>query len=63
MVSNVHANFFINCGSSTSEDMLQLIDLVKDTVYQKFGVELKEEILYVNPCGNLFNPHRNGKGD
>lgn len=64
MVSNVHANFFINCGDSTSEDMLQLIDLVRDTVYQKFGVELKEEILYVNPCGNLFNPqsHRNGKG-
>ncbi|XP_049375120.1 uncharacterized protein LOC125840200 [Solanum verrucosum] len=49
MVSNKHANFFINCGSATSQDMLELIGLVKDEVNQKFGVELKEEILYIHP--------------
>ncbi|XP_055805051.1 uncharacterized protein LOC129873889 isoform X2 [Solanum dulcamara] len=49
MVSNKHANFFINCGSATSQDMLELIGLVKDAVNQKFGVELKEEILCIHP--------------
>lgn len=49
MVSSKHANFFINCGRSTSKDMLELIGLVKETVYQKFGVSLKEEIMYINP--------------
>lgn len=33
MVSNFHANFFINSGGSTSEDMLELISLVKEMVY------------------------------
>ncbi|XP_016498246.2 uncharacterized protein LOC107816995 isoform X2 [Nicotiana tabacum] len=49
MVSNKHANFFINCGSATSQDMLELIGIVKDAVNQKFGVELKEEVLYIHP--------------
>lgn len=49
MVSNKHANFFVNCGCSTSRDMLELIGLVKEIVYNKFGVELKEEILYIDP--------------
>ncbi|PHT89118.1 hypothetical protein T459_04231 [Capsicum annuum] len=49
MVSNKHANFFINCGCATSQDMLELIGLVKDAVNQKFGVELKEEISYIHP--------------
>ncbi|KAK1575142.1 hypothetical protein Q3G72_003020 [Acer saccharum] len=40
VVSNVHANFFINIGNSTSRDMHDLIALVKDKVDQKFGVQL-----------------------
>ncbi|KAM7279604.1 hypothetical protein ACFE04_006738 [Oxalis oulophora] len=49
MVSNVHANFFINTGESTSRDMLELINVVKDKVNQKFGAKLKEEVLYFHP--------------
>ncbi|KAM6567280.1 hypothetical protein CsatA_026408 [Cannabis sativa] len=49
MISKLHANFFINANGSTSQDMLDLIAVAKDKVYQKFGVELKEEVLYVNP--------------
>ncbi|KAK6927945.1 UDP-N-acetylenolpyruvoylglucosamine reductase, C-terminal [Dillenia turbinata] len=52
MVSGIHANFFINTGGSTSKDMLDLINLVKEKVYQKFGVLLMEEILYVPPQAN-----------
>lgn len=53
MVSNIHANFFINSGQSSSQDMLELIRLVKEKVYQRFGVQLKEEVLYVHPHGNV----------
>ncbi|KAL3844880.1 hypothetical protein ACJIZ3_002283 [Penstemon smallii] len=49
MISNKHANFFINCGGATSQDMIELIGLVKGTVRDQFDVELKEEIIYVHP--------------
>lgn len=49
MISNKHANFFINCGGATSKDMLQLIGLAKEAVYRQFGVKLEEEILYIPP--------------
>ncbi|KAA8547799.1 hypothetical protein F0562_004228 [Nyssa sinensis] len=58
MVSNIHANFFINIGDSTSQDMLQLIGLVKEMVYEKFGVKLKEEVLYVHPYCHGLNPYK-----
>ncbi|XP_057823068.2 uncharacterized protein LOC131035390 isoform X6 [Cryptomeria japonica] len=46
-VSEMHANFFINVGNSTSADMCSLINIVKEQVRQKLGVDLQEEILYV----------------
>lgn len=46
-VSEIHANFFINSGSSTSKDMLQLIHLAKDKVASEFGIHLKEEVRYI----------------
>ncbi|KAM1264992.1 hypothetical protein EV1_034571 [Malus domestica] len=49
MVSKMHANFFINCGGSTSQDMLHLLAVVKEKVDQKFGVQLKKEIIYIHP--------------
>ncbi|KAL3640432.1 hypothetical protein CASFOL_015400 [Castilleja foliolosa] len=49
MISEKHANFFVNSGGATSRDMLELIGLAKEAVYQRFGVRLKEEILYVHP--------------
>uniref|UniRef100_A0A5B7BTU1 UDP-N-acetylmuramate dehydrogenase n=1 Tax=Davidia involucrata TaxID=16924 RepID=A0A5B7BTU1_DAVIN len=58
MVSNIHANFFINIGGSTSQDMLQLIGSVKEIVHEKFGVKLKEEVLYVHPYCQGLNPYK-----
>lgn len=49
MISKLHSNFFINCGGSTSQDMLNLIAIAKEKVDQKFGVKLKEEVSYVHP--------------
>ncbi|CAI9766926.1 unnamed protein product [Fraxinus pennsylvanica] len=60
MVSKKHANFFINCGGATSQEMLELIRLVKGTVFEGFGVELKEEILYVPFCKDKI-PNRDSK--
>lgn len=61
MVSKKHANFFINCGGATSHEMLELIRLVKGTVFEGFGVELKEEILYVHPFCKDKIPNRDSK--
>ncbi len=43
-ISDKHANFIINHGSANAEDVLALIDLVKKEVYDKYGIELKEEV-------------------
>lgn len=43
-VSPVHANFLINDGSGKPEDYYQLIQLVRKTVAEKFGVTLELEI-------------------
>ncbi|KAK6266550.1 hypothetical protein QUC31_017387 [Theobroma cacao] len=58
MVSHIHANFFVNIGGSTSQDMLNLIAFVKDKVDKKFGIELEEEVLYFHPYCNLMNKER-----
>lgn len=43
-ISDEHANFIINLGNATSEDVLSLINLIKKSVKEKFLVDLKEEI-------------------
>ncbi len=45
MVSEKHANFFINLGEGRSEDVLYLIDLAKKRVYEEFGIMLEEEVI------------------
>ncbi|MBE6111976.1 MAG: UDP-N-acetylmuramate dehydrogenase [Peptococcaceae bacterium] len=47
MVSEKHSNFIVNLGSATSEDVLQLVNRVKQAVYSKTGVLLEEEILFL----------------
>lgn len=43
MVSEKHANFIVNKGNATSEDVKNLIKLVHDEVLNKFGVNLELE--------------------
>jgi UDP-N-acetylmuramate dehydrogenase len=47
VVSPVHANFFVNEGGASAQDMLTLVELVKRTVRERFGVELEEEFQHV----------------
>ena len=43
-VSQVHANFFVNRGGAMASDVMQLIELVRERVREKFGVDLELEI-------------------
>jgi UDP-N-acetylmuramate dehydrogenase len=43
-VSPVHANYFVNHGGGTAKDALTLIELVKETVKEKLGIELELEV-------------------
>ena len=43
-VSPVHANYLVNLGGGTSEDALALIELVRETVRERLGIELESEV-------------------
>jgi UDP-N-acetylmuramate dehydrogenase len=43
-VSDVHANFIVNTGDATAEDIVMLIGVLKQKVRTQFGVQLQEEI-------------------
>ncbi len=43
-VSTLHAGFVINKGGATATDILELIRLIQNTVYDKFGVTLEPEV-------------------
>lgn len=46
-VSMLHANFIINKGGATQEDVRALIALIKERVKEKEGIELHEEICFI----------------
>jgi UDP-N-acetylmuramate dehydrogenase len=46
-VSRTHANFIVNEGAATAEDIRRLVERCKRDVQKQFGVELREEIVYL----------------
>jgi UDP-N-acetylmuramate dehydrogenase len=46
-VSLEHANFIVNTGNATAEDIFKLINIIKNEIKIRFKVELKEEIQYL----------------
>jgi len=46
-VSDIHANFIVNDGTATSQDVLDLIKLIKTKIKAKFGVDLTEEVILI----------------
>ena len=46
-MSDKHANFIINKGNATSEDVIKLIEIIKDKVKQEFNVDLELEQVIV----------------
>ena len=51
MVSLKHAGFIVNYDNATSSDIIELIELVKNTVFEKTGkkIELEIEIIGEKP--------------
>ena len=43
-ISDVHANFFVNENNGNAQDMVELIEFVKDAVYKKYNIKLETEI-------------------
>jgi len=46
-VSDKHANFIINNGTATGEDVKKLINEIKDKIKEKYNIELKVEQEFV----------------
>lgn len=48
MISEKHANFIINVGDATGEDIKSLIDFVKTKVKEKYDIDLHVEQRFIN---------------
>ena len=47
MVSEKHANFIVNTGNATAENVIMLAAIIKTKVRNKFGIQLQEEVQLV----------------
>lgn len=43
-ISDMHANFIVNTGNAKAQDVLDLIELVKCTIKEKYQVEMQTEV-------------------
>ena len=46
-VSEKHTGFVVNCGNVSAEDVKNLLESVKKTVFEKTGVMLEKEIKFI----------------
>lgn len=46
-ISEKHANFIVNLGAATAEDVLWLIDYAQRTIQEKYGLQLETEVRVV----------------
>jgi UDP-N-acetylmuramate dehydrogenase len=53
VVSERHANFLVNRFQATATDLLKLIDLIREKIFQAYGVELEEEVIIWRDIANL----------
>ena len=51
-ISSSHANFIINTGEAKAQDVLKLINLIKEKAKNTYGLDLKEEIFYIGDFSN-----------
>ena len=57
-VSRQHANFIVNTGRATSEDVRMLVEKVRRKVQRQTGCWLRCEVRYVSPAGVVKPLHR-----
>lgn len=51
-VSTHHANFILNTGSATAQDVIELISLIKKKAKETYGLDLREEIFFIGDFGD-----------
>lgn len=47
LIPEKNPNIILNCGNATSSDLLKLINMAKEKVFEKFKIKLEEEIIYL----------------
>ena len=40
----MHGNFIVNAGNATAKDVLDLIQYVKDTIYNLYEIKMETEV-------------------
>ena len=55
MVSEIHANFIINQDNAKASDVVELIKLIRETVYKKYSINLELEITTLGFQEGTFN--------
>lgn len=48
-----HANFIVNTGGATAAQVMELARILKSRVRERFGLELEEEVIIVDPYHSL----------
>ncbi|EWG11858.1 UDP-N-acetylmuramate dehydrogenase [Cytobacillus firmus] len=43
-ISNMHGNFIVNAGDAKAEDVLALIQHIKDTIFDYYGIKMETEV-------------------
>jgi UDP-N-acetylmuramate dehydrogenase len=56
MVFAKHANIVVNAGHATARDVLELAEIMKSRVRERFGVELEEEVMFLGEKPKLGTP-------
>ncbi len=46
-ISRKHGNFIVNVGEGKCEDVMKIIDIVKEKVYNRYKVELHNEVVFL----------------
>jgi UDP-N-acetylmuramate dehydrogenase len=56
-VATYHANLIYNAGEGTARDLCALIEILKERVHARFGLDLEEEVQYVGFADELQAVH------
>ena len=57
-IANNHGNFIVNLGSAGSKDVLSLIGIIRQKIYERSGFWMNCEVRYVSPYGEVGQAHR-----
>lgn len=53
-ISEKHANFIVNTGNASAQDVLALIKMAREEVRRRYGIELETEVRFLGFKGNVF---------